>query len=389
MLFFKNIKGDKVLWVTVLLLAIVSILVVYGSIGTLAFRYKGGNTLPYLVKHASIIGLGFLIIYLTHKVKFIYFSRLSQIGLFLSVPLLIYAMIWGVEAGGAGRWIEIPGLGLTFQPSDLAKLSLVVYVARMLSLKQEILSDFKKGFLPILIPILVICGLIFPTNFSTASMLFATCMLLLFIGKARTKHLLAVGAAVLIFLGMIVLLIIYAPSVIPRGETWKNRVMNYSEGSTELFDQAEMAKTAIGSSNFFVGKGLGNSDQRSFLPQASSDFIFAMILEQMGGIVGIIIIFLYIIILFRAIRIASRCEKTFGTLMAAGLAFSLVFQAFVNMAVAVNLFPVTGQPLPMISMGGTSIWFTCVTIGILISVSRDAEENKEQVTVAAEDEKAA
>ena len=389
MLFLKNIKGDKVLWVTVLLLAIISILVVYGSIGTLAFRYKGGNTLPYLVKHASIIALGFLIIYLTHKVKFVYFSRLSQIGLFLSVPLLIYAMIWGVEAGGAGRWIEIPGLGLTFQPSDLAKLSLVVYVARMLSLKQDVLADFRKGFLPILVPILVVCGLIFPTNFSTASMLFATCMLLLFIGKARIKHLLAVGAAVVIFLGMIVLLIIYAPSVIPRGETWKNRVMNYSEGSTELFDQAEMAKTAIGSSNFFVGKGLGNSDQRSFLPQASSDFIFAMILEQMGGIVGIIIIFLYIIILFRAIRIASRCEKTFGTLMTAGLAFSLVFQAFVNMAVAVNLFPVTGQPLPMISMGGTSIWFTCVTIGILISVSRDADENKEQIKAATEDEKPA
>lgn len=369
----RALKGDKVLWVTVLLLSVVSILMVYGSIGTLAFKYKGGNTLPYLIKHGAIVIMGLGIIYLVHRIPFNYFSRIGQIGFYISIPLLLYATFWGVEAGGAGRWIEIPGLGLTFQPSDLAKISLIIYLSRLLTVKQEILGDLRKGFLPVFLPILITCALIFPTNFSTAAMLFATAMLLLFIGKAKIKHLLAVTGVGLVFLGIVVLLVLYAPGVIPRGETWKERLTDFGSGDATENYQAEMAKTAIGSSNFFVGKGLGNSDQRSFLPQASSDFIFAMILEQMGGLVGIILVFFYIIILFRAVRIATKCEKIFGVLMSVGLAFSLVFQAFINMAVAVNLFPVTGQPLPLISMGGTSIWFTSITIGILLSVSRELE----------------
>ncbi|MCC7301400.1 MAG: FtsW/RodA/SpoVE family cell cycle protein [Bacteroidia bacterium] len=369
----RALKGDKVLWVTIVLLSVVSLLMVYGSIGTLAFKYKGGNTIPYLVKHAAILCMGLGIIYLIHRIRFSYFSRIGQIGFYISIPLLIYATFWGVEAGGAGRWIEIPGLGLTFQPSDLAKLSLLMYLARLLTVKQDMLGDFKKGFLPVFLPVVLICGLIFPTNFSTSAMLFATCMLLLFIGKARIKHLLTVAGAGIVFLGVVIMLIIYAPGVIPRGETWKERLTDFTSGNAKENYQSEMAKTAIGSSNFFVGKGLGNSDQRSFLPQASSDFIFAMILEQMGGLLGIVLIFFYIIILFRAIRIATKCEKLFGVLVSVGLAFSLVFQAFINMAVAVNLFPVTGQPLPFISMGGTSIWFTSIAVGILLSVSRELE----------------
>jgi cell division protein FtsW len=282
-------------------------------------------------------------------------------------------MFWGVKAGEAGRWIEIPFLGLTFQPSDLAKVSLIIYLSRMLSIKQEILHDFKKGFLPVVLPVIIICGLIFPTNLSTAVMLFLVSMVIMFVGRAKLLHLLAVLGSGLVFGGIIVSLVIFAPGIIPRGETWKQRILDFQKGTEKENYQAEMAKTAIGSSNFLFGKGLGNSDQRSFLPQASSDFIFAMILEQLGGAIGIIMIFFYIIIFFRAVRISSRCGKTFGSLVAVGLAFGLVFQAFINMAVAVNLFPVTGQPLPLISMGGTSIWFTGISLGVLLSVSRETE----------------
>ncbi len=369
----KGIKGDKVIWVIILLLSVLSILVVYSSIGNLAFKYRGGNTFYYLIKHGTIICLGVVIIYLTHKINYHYFSRLSQIGVFVSIPLLIYAMFWGVKAGEAGRWIEIPFLGLTFQPSDLAKVSLIIYLSRMLSIKQEILHDFKKGFLPVVLPVIIICGLIFPTNLSTAVMLFLVSMVIMFVGRAKLLHLLAVLGSGLVFGGIIVSLVIFAPGIIPRGETWKQRILDFQKGTEKENYQAEMAKTAIGSSNFLFGKGLGNSDQRSFLPQASSDFIFAMILEQLGGAIGIIMIFFYIIIFFRAVRISSRCGKTFGSLVAVGLAFGLVFQAFINMAVAVNLFPVTGQPLPLISMGGTSIWFTGISLGVLLSVSRETE----------------
>jgi cell division protein FtsW len=225
----------------------------------------------------------------------------------------------------------------------------------------------------VVLPVIIICGLIFPTNLSTAVMLFLVSMVIMFVGRAKLLHLLAVLGSGLVFGGIIVSLVIFAPGIIPRGETWKQRILDFQKGTEKENYQAEMAKTAIGSSNFLFGKGLGNSDQRSFLPQASSDFIFAMILEQLGGAIGIIMIFFYIIIFFRAVRISSRCGKTFGSLVAVGLAFGLVFQAFINMAVAVNLFPVTGQPLPLISMGGTSIWFTGISLGVLLSVSRETE----------------
>ncbi len=368
----KYIKGDKVIWTVVLLLSLLSILVVYSSVVALAYRYKGGDTGSYLVKHIFIVGSGIFLMYLIHKVKYSYFSRISQIAMLISIPLLIYTLAKGVSAGEASRWLAIPGTSLTFQTSDFAKLALISFVARMLSLKQDVIKDFKQAFLPIVIPVGIVCALILPANFSTAALLFLTCLVLMFIGRMNAKHLLMLIGSGIVFGALLIVLIFNFPKIIKRGETWKARIENFRSGDSESNFQAEQAKIAIATGGL-VGKGPGNSMQRNFLPQASSDFIFAIVIEEWGLISALIIVFLYVVLLFRGIRIANKSEKTFGSLLAVGLTFSLVFQAMINMAVAVNLFPVTGQPLPLVSMGGTSIWFTSIAIGIILSVSRESE----------------
>ena len=378
---FKYIKGDKVIWTVVLLLSLISVLVVYSSVVALAYRYKNGDTASYLIKHIFIIGSGIFLMYLIHKVKYSYFSRISQIAVILAAPLLVYTLLKGVSAGDAARWLPIPGTSLTFQTSDFAKLALITYVARMLSIKQDVIKDFKQGFLPIIIPVVIICALIFPANFSTAALLFLTCLVLMFVGRMNAKHLwLLIGSGV-IFIAFLVMIIWNFPNAIPRGTTWKARIENFSKGDSENNFQAEQAKIAI--ARGIVPQGPGNSISRNFLPQASSDFIFAILIEEWGIITAIIIVFLYVVLLFRGVRIANKSERTFGSLLAIGLTFSLVFQAMINMAVAVNLFPVTGQPLPLISMGGTSIWFTSISLGIILSVSRETETTEEGGALAA------
>lgn len=372
---FKYIKGDKVIWTVVLLLSLLSVLVVYSSVVALAYRFKGGDTGSYLIKHVFIVASGIFLMYLIHKVKYSYFSRISQIALFLAAPLLLYTLLKGVSAGEASRWLAIPGTSLTFQTSDFAKLALITYVARMLSIKQDVIKDFKQAFLPIVIPIGIICALILPANFSTAALLFLTCLVLMFIGRMNAKHLLILVGSGIVLGALLIVLIFNFPKIIKRGETWKARIENFSSGDSESNFQAEQAKIAIARGR--VPQGPGNSMQRNFLPQASSDFIFAIVIEEWGLAAAVIIIFLYLVLLFRGVSIANKSEKTFGSLLAIGLTFSLVFQAMINMAVAVNLFPVTGQPLPLISMGGTSIWFTSISIGIILSVSRENEIEKE------------
>ncbi len=372
------IKGDRVIWIIVLLLSLLSILVVYSSVVQLAYRFRAGNVSSYIIKHIAIIGASFIIMYFTHKLKYIYYSRISQIGIIIVIPLLLYTLLKGVSAGDASRWLPIPGTGLTFQTSDLAKLALIIYVARLLSLKQNTIKDFKTGFLPIIIPIGIICALILPANFSTSALLFATCITLLFIGGISLKYiftLLGIGAVVLSF---ILLTIFQFPDLIPRGKTWKARIENFISDDSQSNYQAEQAKIAVAKGGI-MGNGPGHSTQRNFLPQAASDFIYAIIIEEYGSFTGILILFLYMILLFRSIRILRHAEKSFGGFLAVGLSFSLVFQALVNMAVAVNLFPVTGQPLPLISMGGTSIWFTAIALGIILSVSKSVEENENEL----------
>ena len=373
----KYIKGDRTIWAVVLLLAIFSVLVVYSSIVTLAYKYQGGNTEFYLFKHSIILLIGFLLMYFAHKVNYRYYSRMSQIGLLLAIPLLLFTLLTGASINDASRWLVIPVINQTFQTSDLAKLALIMFLARMLSKKQDNIKDFNQAFVPIMIPVLIVCGLILPANFSTAAMLFVTCLVLMFIGRINMAYIIS-----LISIGVVCLVIFVAvvmnSNMTSRVGTWQSRIENFVDGNPQANYQAEQSKIAIATGGV-VGKGPGRSTQRNFLPQSYSDFIFATVIEEYGILGGGFILLLYLILLYRGILIAKNAPRTFGSLLAIGLSFSLVFQAMINMAVAVNLFPVTGQPLPMVSMGGTSIWFTCLAVGIILSVSRNSESQTVEV----------
>jgi cell division protein FtsW len=376
---FNYLKGDKVIWAIMLLLSLLSILVVYSAVVTLAHKFKQGNTEYYLVKHFVIIALGFGIAYMFHKIKYTVFSKVAQIGFFLCIPLLVFTYLKGVSAGDASRWLEIPGLGLTFQSSDIAKLMLIMYVARVLTVKGKELSDMKSVFRYLMIPIGIICLLILPSNFSTAALLFFNCLVLMFMGGIGAKIILKIVGMCVLTGALFMTWIMLSPETIPggRGPTWKARIDGFISGDKGTNYQSDQAKIAIANGGV-IGKGPGNSTQRAFLPQASSDFIYAIIIEEYGMITGFVMLFLYMILLYRGVKILRDNEKPFGSFMAIGLTFSLVFQALVNMAVAVNLFPVTGQPLPLVSMGGTSIWFTMISIGIILSVSKSIEDKTEE-----------
>ena len=376
----KYIKGDRIIWLVVFLLAILSVLTVYSSIVTLAYKYKGGDTIYYLVKHLIILVVGFGLMLGAHNLNYKYYSRISQIAIFISIPLLAITLIFGANINDASRWLVIPVINQTFQTSDLAKLALIMYLARLLYKKQDNIQDFKSAFLPIMVPVLVVCGLILPANFSTAAMLFTTSLIIMFIGRVNIKYILSLIGIGLASLMLLMLIASAKPDLLPRMGTWAKRIESFSAGGSEGNYQADQAKIAIASAYPF-GKGPGGSTQRNFLPHPYSDFIYAIVIEEYGLAGGLGVIILYLILFYRGIKIAQRAEKTFGTFLAVGLSFSLVFQAMINMAVAVNLFPVTGQPLPLVSMGGTSIWFTCLAIGIILSVSRRSEKSTKQKKV--------
>jgi cell division protein FtsW len=372
----SNTKGDRIIWLVVIILSVFSILSVYSSTGTLAYKNQGGNTEYYMVKHLVIVLLGFLLMYLAHLVKYTYFSKIFQLALWIAIPLLLLTLLIGVNLNDAKRVLPLP-FGLTFQTSDLAKLTLIMYLARELTKRQEIIKDFKSAFIPIIIPVLIVCMLILPANFSTAAILFSTSLVLMFIGRVNVRHILAmIGLGIA---GMIFILFMVKASpglmhkVFPRAETWMNRIDNFGEGDSEDDYQVVQAKIAIAGGGVF-GKLPGNSEQRNFLPHPYSDFIYAIIIEEYGLLGGILILVLYLILLFRAIKIVSKIPRNFGAFLTIGVAFSLVFQAMINMGVAVHLLPVTGQTLPFVSMGGTSIWFTSISIGIILSVSKEVEQ---------------
>lgn len=372
----NKIKGDKIIWLIVILLSVFSLLAVYSSTGTLAYKYQGGNTEYYMIKHFIILVFGFLLMYLAHLIKYTYFSRIFQIALYIAVPLLLLTLFFGINLNEARRVLPLP-FGLTFQTSDLAKLTLIMYLARMLTKRQEVIKDFKSAFLPVVIPVLVICLLILPANFSTAAILFTTSLVLMFIGRVSLKHIFAmIGLGVVAILIMVMIAKAY-PDLLPRVDTWISRIENFKNGDIEDNYQVDQAKIAIASGGI-IGKMPGNSDQRNFLPHPYSDFIFAIIIEEYGILGGTFVVFLYMILLFRAVKIVTKCPRNFGAFLTIGVAFSLVFQAMINMGVAVNLLPVTGQTLPFISMGGTSIWFTSIAIGIILSVSKEIETDPNQ-----------
>ncbi len=372
----KNIKGDKVIWAVVILLSIISFLTVYSSTGTLAYKYQGGNTQYYMFKHGLILFMGLVLMYVAHIIKYTYYSRIFQIALYVAVPLLFITLIFGVDLNEAKRVLPLP-FGLTFQTSDLAKITLIIYLARMLSKKQDEIHNFRSAFVPLMAPVLIVTGLIFWDNLSTAALLFTTSLVLIFIGRVKLTYILGMLAIGLVFL-MLGLAVLYA---LPDGQqgrlgTWKNRVTSFVDGGEGNNYQSEQAKIAIATGGI-VGKMPGNSTQRNFLPHPYSDFIYAIIVEEYGLIGGILIVLLYLILLFRAVKIITKAPGTFGSFLTIGVAFSLVFQAMINMGVAVGLLPVTGQPLPLVSMGGTSIWFTSLSIGIILSVGKEIDKKEE------------
>jgi cell division protein FtsW len=371
---YRHIKGDKVIWTIVLFLSLFSVLAVYSAINSLAYKYQHGNQIYYLVKHSLIIIVGLFLMYVIHRIKYSYFSRLSQIALFVSIPLLLLTLARGASLNEAARWLSIPGTGLTFQTSDFAKIALMSYLARILSKNQEKNYDLKETSLKIFLPVALVCGLILPANFSTCALLFTTSFIMMFVGRVKTKFLLTFVGMGLLGVLLIVLIGFTAPKVFPRFATWVKRIENFKDKDSKENFQADQAKIAIATGGI-TGKGPGKSTQRNMLPHPYSDFIFAFIIEEYGFIGGFLVVFLYLIFLFRGVRIATRSKKNFGSLLAFGLCFSLVFQAFINMAVATNLFPVTGQPLPLVSMGGTSIWFTSIAMGIILSVSTETESD--------------
>ncbi|MCF8404455.1 MAG: FtsW/RodA/SpoVE family cell cycle protein [Bacteroidales bacterium] len=372
----NKIKGDKIIWLVVIFLSVFSLLAVYSSTGTLAYKYQGGNTEYYMFKHFIILLFGFFLMYMAHLVKYSYFSRIFQIALWVAIPLLLLTLFVGLNLNEAKRVLPLP-FGLTFQTSDLAKLTLIMYMARMLTKRQDVIKDFKSAFLPIVIPVLIVCFLILPANFSTAAILFTTSLVLMFIGRVSLKHIFS-----MIGIGVVILFILFFvaksyPNLLPRVDTWISRVESFREPGGEDNYQVEQAKIAIAKGGIF-GKMPGNSEQRNFLPHPYSDFIFAIIIEEYGLIGGMVVVFLYMILLFRAVKIVTKTPRNFGAFLTIGVAFSLVFQAMINMGVAVNLLPVTGQTLPFISMGGTSIWFTSISIGIILSVSKEIEINPDE-----------
>lgn len=390
-------KGDKVIWALVVLLTLVSLLAVYSATGSLAYKNYRGNTEIYLFKQIAFIIFGITVIYFAHRINYTFYSKVAQILFILSIPLLIYTLFYGVKMNEGSRWIRLPFINMTMQTSDFAKLALFMYIARLLSKRQEMIKDFRKGFLPIIIPVVITCMLIAPANLSTALLLGASCLLLFFIGRARTKHILAtIGIALVPLVFLVLAAVIHHSSgneevtttqktsggIFGRVNTWTGRVENFIYGNKDVANdevyQVDQAKIAISKGGIF-GVGPGNSTTRDYLPQAYNDFIFAIIIEEYGLVGGAIILLIYLLFLYRCIRIFKKCPYAFGAFLALGLSFTLAIQAIINMAVTVNLIPVTGVTLPLISMGGTSFLFTCLSIGIILSVARNVEQEKEMV----------
>lgn len=366
----ERTKGDRWIWLIIIMLSMISIMAVYSATGAIAYK-KGVTVERYLLfKHVIFVLMGIGMIYISHLLDYKYYAGISKILMIITLPLLLYTLVFGGQINGAARWVQVPVIGLTFQTSDLAKLALITFLARMLTKKQENIKDVKNAFIPIMGSVCVVFILIALANLSTALMLFGVSILLLIIGRISVKQILVVCAG-----GVILLLFVVFLG--PRKQTYISRINSFMHPELQHSDktfQSDHSKIALATGGLF-GKGPGNSTERNFLPHPYSDFIFAIIIEEYGTVGGLAIVVLYLVLLYRCVRIVVRSPKAFGALLAAGLSFSLTIQAFANMAVAVGLGPVTGVPLPLVSMGGTSMIFTSIAFGIILSVSRDVEEH--------------
>ncbi|MEP7256556.1 MAG: FtsW/RodA/SpoVE family cell cycle protein [Ferruginibacter sp.] len=382
-------KGDRVIWAIVVILALVSLLVVYSSTGSLAYKYSKSAE-SYLFKQFAFIILGVTLIYFAHRVNYTIYARVAKILFLVSIPLMIYTLFFGEKINEGSRWIKLPVINMTMQTSDLAKLALFMYLSLLLSRKQNVIKDFKKGFLPVAAPVVIICLLIAPANLSTALLVGATSFMLMFIGRVNTKHILLSMGIALIPVALLFILAVSSydktahkakdiPSIFNAGriKTWVSRIQTFvysnKEDDNEKLYQINQAKIAIANGGF-IGRGPGNSLQRNFLPHSYSDFIYAIIIEEYGLFGAVFMVFIYLLFLYRCIRLYRKCPFAFGAFLALALSFTLVIQAIANMGVAVDAFPNTGVTLPLVSMGGSSFLFTCLSIGIILSVARNVEQ---------------
>jgi cell division protein FtsW len=384
-------KGDKFIWGIVILLSLVSVLVVYSATGSLAYKKYHGNTEFFLFKQVAFSCIGLLVIYFLHQINYTVFSRIATYCIIAAVPLLIYTWLFGAKINDGSRWVKIPIINLTIQMSDFARLALFMYLAKVLSKKQEVIKDFKTGFLPIITPVFLICVFIFPANLSNALLTGATALLIMYIGRVSVKHILLVIGVALIPIAIIVAVAVVTyngnqaetnkPAVAEklksfgRFGTWVKRVQDFKYADADNTPyQRQQANIAIANGSILFGVGPGNSTASNYLPQAYNDFIFAIIIEEYGLLGGAFILFIYVLFLYRCIRIYRKFPYAFGAFLALGLSFTLVIQALANMAVSVGLVPVTGVTLPLVSMGGSSYLFTCASIGIILSVGRNVEQ---------------
>ena len=387
--FNKLFQGDRVIWMIVVMLTLVSLMAVYSATGTFANAKYDGNNTYVLLSHAVKLALGLCAVFAAHRLKYTYYSKLFQYAFWFSIPLLLYTLFCGVNLNEAQRVVEI--FGISFQSSDFAKIALIGYLARELTIRQNEIKSFESAFIPLMLPVLAVVGLIFPENFSTAGILFASCLVLLFVGRINMKYLLAFLAGAIVIMSIYIIIVVNVAEDKGRTGVWVQRIESFvgkfsgeeksaeeiaNDANAEDF-QSIQSKIAIAGGGL-VGKAPGRSTQRNYLPHPYSDFIFAIIVEEYGLLGGAFVILLYLILLYRAIRIMVAIPQSFGGFTAFGLAFMMVMQAMVNIGVAVGIFPVTGQPLPFVSMGGTSILFTGFALGIILSVSKEVNKINER-----------
>jgi cell division protein FtsW len=377
--YLQYLKGDKVIWIITLLMLGFSLISVYSFVPILV-KIEGGTPIRYLTKHLIFVSVGLSIMYWIHKKDPKYISQLSKFAYYIGVALLLFTLFFGTKVNDAGRWIKIPFIGLTFQSSDFAKLALLIYLSRILSKKQEVLNDWKEGFKPLIIPVLIVCGLILKDNFSTAILLFMISMSLLFIGKVPLSKIFLTCAVLIVaaILAVGIQKAIPEVNLLPRLETWENRILNKLDNDTDIRANAQAlnAKYAIHSGKIF-GKGVGDGELKEFIPEAYADFYYSSYVEEFGLVAAVILVLIYLILLYRMIRIGLASDKLFETFACIGIGILLLTQASVNMLVCTGIFPVTGQNMPLLAMGGSALVMTCVALGIVQSIAHKNSSEKE------------
>jgi len=365
-----ELRGDRTIWMIIAVLSLFSLLAVYSATGSLAWSARGGNTTAFLITHSVRLAFGLFLIYLCHLLHYRQYQRAAPFLMLLTIPLLAFTLFFGQSINDANRWLNVGGI--SFQPSEFAKIALIIYIARELTRKQDYITSLRDAFLPIIMPVLIVCGLIAPANLSTSLVLFVTCILLMFMGRVSMQYIFLLGIlGLVLFAGLVALGQLYPEAGLVRVDTWVSRVQEYLHSEDGGY-QVQQAKIAIAKGGL-IGEGPGNSIIRNFLPYAYADFIYAIICEEYGLVGGTVVLALYVLLFLRNVKLVTKSPKAFGSFLAIGLSLMLTVQALANIAVNVNLVPATGLTLPLISMGGTSMIFTCIALGMILSVSKFIE----------------